>query len=177
MRILDLANWALRTSHRNSPQGLNVSSMRVFDQIRDPKNPITLLFINNNNNNNDNNNKNDDNNNNVLFNKRLRSASCQKLTSHSCAPSSRLDHSMWVSWLTNQSLGRFPRAFFRFPLSQISFYHFSTLISFISFHFISSAPLVGRQPCYSQTFNKGASSRLIHPPCSVSDTNWEIYSI
>ena len=28
--------------HRNSPQGLNVSSIRVFDQIRDPEIPITL---------------------------------------------------------------------------------------------------------------------------------------
>ena len=28
--------------HRNSPQGLNISSMRVFDQIRDLEIPITL---------------------------------------------------------------------------------------------------------------------------------------
>ena len=28
--------------HRNSPQGLNISSMRVFDQIRNPEIPITL---------------------------------------------------------------------------------------------------------------------------------------
>ena len=28
--------------HRNSPQGLNVSSIRIFDQIRDPEIPITL---------------------------------------------------------------------------------------------------------------------------------------
>ena len=28
--------------HRNSPQGLNISSTRVFDQIRDPEIPITL---------------------------------------------------------------------------------------------------------------------------------------
>ena len=28
--------------HRNSPQGLNISSIRVFDQITDPENPITL---------------------------------------------------------------------------------------------------------------------------------------
>ena len=28
--------------HRNSPQGLNISSIRVFDQIRDPEIPITL---------------------------------------------------------------------------------------------------------------------------------------
>ena len=28
--------------HRNSPQELNISHIRVFDQIRDPKIPITL---------------------------------------------------------------------------------------------------------------------------------------
>ena len=28
--------------HRNSQQGLNISSIRVFDQIRDPEIPITL---------------------------------------------------------------------------------------------------------------------------------------
>ena len=28
--------------HRNSSQGLNISSIRVFDQIRDPEIPITL---------------------------------------------------------------------------------------------------------------------------------------
>ena len=28
--------------HRNLPQGLNISSIRVFDQIRDPEIPITL---------------------------------------------------------------------------------------------------------------------------------------
>ena len=28
--------------HRNSPQGLNISFIRVFDQIRDPEIPITL---------------------------------------------------------------------------------------------------------------------------------------
>ena len=32
--------------HRNSPQGLNSSSIRVFDHIRDPEIPITLLSLN-----------------------------------------------------------------------------------------------------------------------------------
>ena len=33
--------------HRNSPQGLSISSIRVFDQIKDPKIPITFrpLYI------------------------------------------------------------------------------------------------------------------------------------
>ena len=36
--------WLTRPSgfHRNSPQGLNISSIRFSDQIRDPKTPITL---------------------------------------------------------------------------------------------------------------------------------------
>ena len=43
--------WILLTGplglRRNSPQGLNISSIRVFDQIRDPQIPITFrpLFI------------------------------------------------------------------------------------------------------------------------------------
>ena len=31
--------------HRNSPQGLNISSIRVFHQIRDPEIPITLRSL------------------------------------------------------------------------------------------------------------------------------------
>ena len=38
MMRMDLDNWALRTS----PQGLNRSSIGVFDQIRDPEIPICL---------------------------------------------------------------------------------------------------------------------------------------
>ena len=45
----------------------------------------------------------------------------------------------------------FSRGFSRFPLPQISFHHFSTLISFISFHFIrpcnGGSGVVGRHPC------------------------------
>ena len=58
-----------------------------------------------------------------------------------------LGHSMWVSWWTKLSLDRFSWGFSCFPLPQISFHHISTLISF----------MVGQDPCYSQTFNKGAS--------------------
>ena len=60
----------------------------------------------------------------------------------------------------------FPRVFPVFPLPQISFHQFSTLISLISFHLISSAPVmvhqsvVGRH-CHSQTINKGISSHPI----------------
>ena len=38
---MDLANWALRTSPKFA-QGLNISSIRVFDQNRDPEIPINL---------------------------------------------------------------------------------------------------------------------------------------
>ena len=36
--------WLTATSglHRNSPQGLNFSTIRVFDQIRDPETPINV---------------------------------------------------------------------------------------------------------------------------------------
>ena len=53
----------------------------------------------------------------------------------------------------------FSRGFYGFPLTQISFHHFSTLISSISFHFISPCDgVVGRHTCYSLTYNIGASS-------------------
>ena len=41
MRRVDLANWALRTLPKFT-KGLNISSIRVLDQIRDPEIPITL---------------------------------------------------------------------------------------------------------------------------------------
>ena len=53
----------------------------------------------------------------------------------------------------------FSRGFSHFPLPQISFHHFSTLISSISFHFISpcdgASGVVSRHPCYSRTYNIG----------------------
>ena len=90
-------------------------------------------------------------------------------------PSSRLGHSMWVSWWMNRGLGRFSGGFSRFPLPQISFHRFSTLISSISFHFIrpcdGATGVVGRHPCYSLTYNIGASSHLIPRPDLVLDTS------
>ena len=41
VRSVDLANWTSGL-RRNSPQRLNVSSIRVFDHIRDPEIPIIL---------------------------------------------------------------------------------------------------------------------------------------
>ena len=53
----------------------------------------------------------------------------------------------------------FSRGFSRFLLPQISFHHFSTFISSISFHFISpcvgGSGVVGRHLCYSRTYNMG----------------------
>ena len=69
----------------------------------------------------------------------------------------------------------FSRGFSRFPLPQISFHHYSTLISSISFHFIRPCDgvsgVVGRHPCYSRTYNLGASSHLIPRPDLVLDTS------
>ena len=68
---------------------------------------------------------------------------------------------------------RFPR----FPLPQISFHHFYTLLSFISFHLISSAPamcapgLVRRNLYSTQTFNKRTSSYLIPLLDPVTETS------
>ena len=63
----------------------------------------------------------------------------------------------------------FSRGFSRFPLPQISFHHFSTLISSISFHFIrhcnGASGVVGRHPCHSRTYNIGASSHPSTRPC------------
>ena len=53
----------------------------------------------------------------------------------------------------------FSRGFSRFPLPQISLHNFSTLISSISFHFISpcdgASGVVARHPCYSRTCSMG----------------------
>ena len=90
-------------------------------------------------------------------------------------PSSRLGHSLWVSWWTNRGLGGFSRGFSRFPLPQISFHHLSTLISSISFHFI--ALVMVRQAWSAGTLAThglifGASSHLIPRPDLVLDTSW-----
>ena len=91
-------------------------------------------------------------------------------------PSSHLGPSMWVSWWTKRGLGKFFSGFLPFPLPQISFRHFSTLISSISFHIISpcdgASGMVIRHPCYSRTYNLGASSHLIPRPDLVLDTSW-----
>ena len=70
----------------------------------------------------------------------------------------------------------FSWGFSRFPLPQISIHRVSKLISSISFHFNSPCDgalgVVGQYPCYSRTFNIGASSHLIPRPDLVLDTSW-----
>ena len=70
----------------------------------------------------------------------------------------------------------FSRGFSRFPLLQILFHHFFTLISSISFHFIhpcdGASGVFGWHPCYSRTYTIGASSHLIPWPDLVLDTSW-----
>ena len=73
----------------------------------------------------------------------------------------------------------FSGGFSRFPLPQISFHHFSTLISSISFHFISpcdgATGLVGRHPWYLRTYNLGASSHPSTRPCFGHELRIFIY--
>ena len=78
-------------------------------------------------------------------------------------------------WWKNKYMSNILQFFSRFPLPHISFHHFSTLISSISFHFISpcdgASDMVGRHPCYSRTYNIWASSHLIPRPNLVLDTS------
>ena len=53
--------------------------------------------------------------------------------------------SIWVSWRTKLSKVGFSRGFFHFPMPVISFYDFSTLISFILFHLNSPTLMIVRQ--------------------------------
>ena len=96
-------------------------------------------------------------------------------------PSSRLGPSIWVSWWTKRGLGRFFTGFLPFSPTTNFIHHFSTLISSISFHFISpcdgASGVVGRHPCYSRTYNIGASSHLIPRPDLVLDTSWGYLAI
>ena len=81
--------------------------------------------------------------------------------------SSRLDHSMWVSWWTKCSLGRFFLGFLQFsPIKHFipPFLHFH-VIHLVSYNLISPSDgatgVVSRHPWYSWTYNIGASSH--HP--------------
>ena len=84
-------------------------------------------------------------------------------------PTSRLGHSMWVSWWTKRGLGRFFMGFL--PFSPTT----NFIPPFLHTHLIrpcnGASGVVGRHPCYSQTYNLGASSHLILRPDLVSDTS------
>ena len=85
-------------------------------------------------------------------------------------------HSMWVSWWTKRSLGRFFSGFLPYsPTTNFipPFLH-THLIHFVSFHFISicdgATGVVGLHPCYSLT-NIGASTHLISRSGHVTDNS------
>ena len=88
-------------------------------------------------------------------------------------PSSRLDHSMWVSWWTKRGLGRFLSGFLPFsPTTNFipPFLH-TYLIHFVSFHL----PLwwcVRRGRPAPLLLTDLYSSRLIPRPNLVLDTSW-----
>ena len=90
--------------------------------------------------------------------------------------SSRLGPSMWISWWTKLDLGRFFTGFLPFSPTTNFIPPFLQLISSISIHFIrpcdGASGVVVRHPCYSRTYNMGASSHLIPRPDLVLDTSW-----
>ena len=90
-------------------------------------------------------------------------------------PSSHLGPSMWVSWWTKRGLGRFFVRFLLFsPTTNfiLPFLH-THLIHFVSSHlpFDGASGVVGQHPCYSRTYNIGASLHLIPRPDLVFDTS------
>ena len=74
-------------------------------------------------------------------------------------PSSRLGHSMRVSWWTKRGLRRFFSGFSRFPYHK--FYFTISPYSSLSFHFMSpcdgATGVVDRHSCYSLTFILGVN--------------------
>ena len=60
--------------------------------------------------------------------------------------------SLHVGLVVVETESRFSRAFFRFPLPQISFHNFSKLPPFISFHLISNALVMVRQALLAGMF-------------------------
>ena len=83
-------------------------------------------------------------------------------------------------FLGGRNLDKFFLGLLLFTLPQIPSHHFSTLISFISFHFFSFSSrcdiargVVGRHAFYSQMYNIGASQHFIPHPSPVSDMSWD----
>ena len=99
----------------------------------------------------------------------LMAQAVRRSPSTSGSPSLHLSHSMWVSWWTKRVWLDFSRCFSHFPLPQISFHHFSTLISSILFHFISpcdgAAGVVGLYSCWPSVYRGFITSYLSTLPC------------
>ena len=79
-------------------------------------------------------------------------------------------------WWTKRGLGRFFTGFLPFsPTTNLipPFLH-PHLIYFVTFHrpCDGASGVVARYPCYSRTYNMGASSHLIPRPDLVLDTSW-----
>ena len=95
------------------------------------------------------------------------------------APSSLLCHSMWVLSWTKRDLGG--EGILPFFLPVTSYYHFSTfvLIHFVSFHppLWWCAGMVGRHPCYSQTFRLHRISPLDPALCPTKVENLKMFII
>ena len=94
---------------------------------------------------------------------------------------SRLGHSMWVSWWKKRSLGRFFSGLlpFSLPTNFVPPFLDTHLVHFVSFHYIcaydGASGVVARHPSYSQIFNKGASSRVILCPGPFLHTSWYFF--
>ena len=111
---------------------------------------------------------------NIVICRRPRGASSQALASHRWGPefASRSFH---VGFVVDETVSGqvFHGVSPVFPYQK--FHSTISRHSSISFHFIrpcdGTSGMVGRRPCYSQTYNMGASSHLIPRPDLVLDTS------
>ena len=106
---------------------------------------------------------------------------CKRLDSRLSGSELASRQFMWVSWWTERNLGKLFSGFLPFSLAGISFHHFSTLISFIWFHSISSAPVMVRQAWFAGIIAiHRPSTKVIHPltrPCAGHELRIFIYWI
>ena len=102
---------------------------------------------------------------------RLAGKSCWMLVSHRWGPK-------FAYWWTKRSLGRFFSGFIPFSPTRnfIPPFPHTHLTHFVQFYFIrlcdGTSGVVGRHPCYSKTFSKGALSYLVPRPGPLLDTSW-----
>ena len=111
--------WLTRPSglHRNSPQGLNISSITVFDHVRDPGIPIAFVLW-------------------ISIGDPVVQA-VRRSSSISGIQISRLGTPMWVWWWTKRSFDRFFSGFLPFSpttnfIPPFLYTHFNHFVSFHS---------------------------------------------